>query len=291
MNDHPANTGCQSALFATSTYRHRFSFWAVRKMHCLSPAGLGALGVNVRVSGPADCWALYSHHCKTDFRIPRGRDSGLSSGPICCWATTCQVAPGHVILPCSDDAIEFLARHEAELRRHYKFDSSSAVQRLALLDKQKTLEMARAAGLATPNSWPIREAADLKTVRAEGRFPLDRETAQHGPLRQGLRLQVLCTVDGSFDQLEARVQEARDRGFEVTVMEMIPGPDTLLSSYYTYIDDNGASLFHFTKAGTAALSGEQRAAAPTIPRTGCPRPPQRGPDVLQGDRLPGSWKH
>lgn len=206
---------------------------------------LGAIGIDVSASGPADCWAIYSHHCKKRYKIPRKQDSGAFWAELLLGASR-QVAPGHIILPCSDDAIEFLAHHETELRQHYLFDGASSEQRLALLDKQKTLDMARAAGITTPNSWPISDAGDLKSVRENAQFPLIVK-----PLNTARFAKVFgrkfFTIDKSFDDLEAKVELARGRGFEVTVMEMIPGPDALLSSYYTYIDDNGDSLFHFTK--------------------------------------------
>jgi hypothetical protein len=41
--------------------------------------------------------------------------------------------------------------------------------------------------------------------------------------------------------------EVLAHGLEIIVCELIPGPDDLLSSYYTYIAPNGQHLFHFTK--------------------------------------------
>lgn len=206
---------------------------------------LGGMGINVSASGPADCWAIYSHLCQKRYRIARKQDTGAFWADLLLGGSR-QVSPGHIILPCSDDAIEFMARHEAELRQLYRFDSGSAEQRLALLDKQKTLDMARTAGIATPNSWPISSPSDLKMVRENGQFPLLVK-----PLNTARFAKVFgrkfFTIDKCFDELEAKVELARTHGFAVTVMEMIPGPDALLSSYYTYIDDNGDSLFHFTK--------------------------------------------
>jgi D-aspartate ligase len=36
-------------------------------------------------------------------------------------------------------------------------------------------------------------------------------------------------------------------GIETLLVEMIPGPDSKLCSYYTYLDENSEPLFHFTK--------------------------------------------
>ncbi len=49
----------------------------------------------------------------------------------------------------------------------------------------------------------------------------------------------------------AEVRTALERvwksGLRAMLCEWIPGPDSLLSSYYTYIDRTGTPLFHFTK--------------------------------------------
>ena len=36
-------------------------------------------------------------------------------------------------------------------------------------------------------------------------------------------------------------------GVDVLLMELIPGPDSDLCSYFTYIEEDGEALFHFTK--------------------------------------------
>jgi len=38
------------------------------------------------------------------------------------------------------------------------------------------------------------------------------------------------------------------RSLPFLVSELVPGPDRLLSSYYTYIDEQGEALFHLTKS-------------------------------------------
>ena len=43
------------------------------------------------------------------------------------------------------------------------------------------------------------------------------------------------------------MSSANESGVDFLLMEMIPGPDSVLCSYYTYIDDAGSPLFDFTK--------------------------------------------
>jgi len=49
------------------------------------------------------------------------------------------------------------------------------------------------------------------------------------------------------EQLHQQTQRVFDAGLDFILCEYIPGPDSLLSSTYTYIDDNGEELFCFTK--------------------------------------------
>jgi predicted ATP-grasp superfamily ATP-dependent carboligase len=58
----------------------------------------------------------------------------------------------------------------------------------------------------------------------------------------------LFVVDSSFEELEAILRRCRERKLDVFLVEMIPGPDSLLSSYYTYRDQAGRCLFEFTKS-------------------------------------------
>ena len=51
----------------------------------------------------------------------------------------------------------------------------------------------------------------------------------------------------SADELRQKAALVADKGLEFMVSELIPGPDSLLSSYYTHIDDDGHALFKFTK--------------------------------------------
>jgi predicted ATP-grasp superfamily ATP-dependent carboligase len=206
---------------------------------------LGRLGIEVRVSGPANCWGMYSRNCTKALRIPFGvkavdhwRDLLLPEGA--------SGFEGHVILPCSDDALEFVAEHDEALRQRYLYDHNAPHMRLALLDKLKTMEMARAAGLDTPDYWPVSNESEVRELRAKITFPvMVKPLLSHRFSRVFGRK--LFIVENDFEDLVEKVKLARAHELEVMVIEMIPGPDSLLTSYYTYVDDEGANLFHFTK--------------------------------------------
>src|SRR5262249_50667742 len=51
----------------------------------------------------------------------------------------------------------------------------------------------------------------------------------------------------NFAEVQQACALAQEAGVEVMLLEMIPGPDDRLCSYYTYLDAAGTPQFHFTK--------------------------------------------
>ena len=206
---------------------------------------LGRLGITVRVCGPASCWGLYSRHCAEAFPVPAGEKQ------VPFWARLLlgndTRLNGHIVLALSDDAIEFLAANRASLASRYRLDDSDAALAKTFLDKLATLEMAKAAGVGAPNFWKIDVGCDLEDLRGKIVFPAIVKPLQSHQFSKIFR-QKLFVIDNDFDELKAKVELARQHGVEVFIAEMIPGPDSQLSSYYTYRLADGRKLFHFTKS-------------------------------------------
>jgi predicted ATP-grasp superfamily ATP-dependent carboligase len=206
---------------------------------------LGSYGIKVRVSGPANCWGMHSRYCAEHFAIPFGSGAGafwkeLLLGP------DSRRLHGHILFPCSDEALEFVAAHDAELRQHYLLSTSPPQLVLDLLDKQRTLELAAAAGIPAPRFWAIKSLADLEGIEQKVGLPaLVKPVHSHRFAR--VFGEKLFIVQDSYTELARRVGLALEHGLDVMVVEMIPGPDTLLSSYNTYITEDGEHLFAFTK--------------------------------------------
>lgn len=206
---------------------------------------LGGLGIAVRISGTSSCWALHSRLCRQSFRVPAGRPAAdhwkellLSPGS--------STLHGHLIFACNDEAIEFVAEHHRQLEAHYRFDDSLPELQLAMLDKMRTLELARSVGVPVPNFWRMESAADIERMRGEVVFP-----AMVKPIHSHKFTQVfgqkLFIVKDSVDELVEKIRLAHQRSQEVMVVEMIPGPDDLTSSLFTYIDGTGRHLYDYTK--------------------------------------------
>ncbi|MDP2620799.1 MAG: hypothetical protein Q8P46_11600 [Hyphomicrobiales bacterium] len=206
---------------------------------------LGSHGIAVRVSGTASCMAMRSRYCRQSFPVPPGRSADTYWNELLLPPGNGSLH-GHIVFACNDEAIEFMADHHRELEEHYLLDDSVPEIQHAMLDKMRTLELARAAGVPVPNFWKIRSIADAERLRGEVVFPvMVKPILSHKFFRVFGRK--LFIIEDSFDELVQKVRLAHEHGMAVMVVEMIPGPDDLTSSYYTYIDGSGRTLLHLTK--------------------------------------------
>ncbi len=206
---------------------------------------LGRLGIPVRASGGATCWAMYSRYCREAFAIPKGEKLQTYWKQLLLGSD--RRLDGHIVLALSDDAIEFVSAHRGLLKERYILDDADAELQHGFLDKMQTLDMARKAGIDAPQHWQVRDEADLAVIKNQVRFPVAVKPIQSHKFSAVFRKK-LFIVDSSFDELKAKVRQAWENGISVFIVEMIPGPDSQLSSYYTYRTPDGRSLFHFTKS-------------------------------------------
>jgi predicted ATP-grasp superfamily ATP-dependent carboligase len=154
---------------------------------------------------------------------------------------------GAVLLAGSDVGLTFLARHREALLERYLLDVSNPAAQLDMLDKLATYEHAVAAGVPTPLFWRIDGPDDLRRHRDELVFPLivkpihsHAYQAAFPGLSKFRTVESLAELDGAYEELSVA-------GIAVMLVEKIEGPDDLLCSYYTYIDQHGTATFDFTK--------------------------------------------
>jgi predicted ATP-grasp superfamily ATP-dependent carboligase len=206
---------------------------------------LGRHGIPVRVSGPPSCWGMHSRYCRESFAISPGQTASAYWYDLLL-ASEDRRLDGHILFACSDEAIEFMARHRSALVARYVLDGSSAQMQLALLDKRCTFELAAAVDVEAPNHWMIHSLADIKPLKGVARFPLLLKPVHSHKFARAFG-QKLFIIEKSFAELANKVALALALDLEVMVVEMIPGPDDLLSSYYTFVGEDGRRLFEFTK--------------------------------------------
>jgi D-aspartate ligase len=206
---------------------------------------LGRRGIPVRVSCKSKELAPHSRFCAGSYPLP------ADGSPVQFWedlllGTDRSGLHGSVLLPCSDDGLEFMAAHRASLETRYLLDDYLPELVLAMLDKQRTAELARSLDIPIPDFRAIDSLSDLDGLEKVMQFPLIVKPVhshlfqRHYPNRKYLEPK-------DFDQLRRQVGGMLEKRLRLLVCERIPGPDSLLSSYYTYVTRDGTPLFHFTK--------------------------------------------
>ncbi len=205
---------------------------------------LGKRGVSVRVSGKRGHLGMHSRYCAQALSLP----DGGSAEDYWCELLLSDNKPlqGHILFACGDDAVEFLNKYRDQLETDYILDDFIPAIHEAMLDKQKTLEMARSVDVPTPDYWNIDSIEDVEAIREAVTFPVMVKPI-HSHKFQKVFDRKLFIIKDSFDELLEKACLSLEHNLEIMVVQMIPGPDSLLCSYFTYIDAQGNHLYHLTK--------------------------------------------
>lgn len=163
------------------------------------------------------------------------------------WAQRLQTVPaGSAVLPCSDEGLEFLARHHVRLAERglvpVRADWAAV---LAMLDKAATYQIATQAGIECPRHVVATSREDVERAAGEFAYPCAIKPLQSHVFRQHFPLKLLTAE--TPDELVAGYRKAAAAGVAVMVTEMISDGADEYCSYYTYLDDDGQPLVHFTK--------------------------------------------
>jgi len=204
---------------------------------------LGRAGVDVRLlcgPGAAPSFSRYARRLPADGPGPQSQAwARYLLGP------QSESLRGAVLLACNDDALEVLIDHHDALAEKYVLDVCDLAAQRAMLDKLATYRMAAAAGLPTPRFWPASSTEEVLSHADEYVYPLMVKPLFAHQFKKVMKGKYLLA--GDLDELMAAFRRVEEHGLEVVLLEVIPGPDDLLCSYYTYIDEHGAPQFHFTK--------------------------------------------
>jgi predicted ATP-grasp superfamily ATP-dependent carboligase len=151
-----------------------------------------------------------------------------------------------VILPCSDTGLEFVATRRAWLERlgYHVIESDDDVT-LAMLDKARTYELATRVGIDVPKTYVVDSLTSAEAAVDEIGFPCalkPRDSVRFGD-RFGVKAMVLTGVD----DLKEMYERVDGTDLSVVITEIVRGTDGEYSSYYTYLDEDGEPLLHFTK--------------------------------------------
>ena len=209
---------------------------AVSILRTLSTAGL-----TVHVVGTKGSLARHSRHCRSFV------DLGSGDGMQARWLEWLRSGPrGAVLLPCSDDGLELVARHRAELvELGYRPIEANDEALLAMLDKDRTYELARELGVPAPRTASVGDAAELERVASEFSYPCALKPLHSHVWARHFTGKVVRV--SSPEELRSGYARMRELGIEVLVTEIIPGGEDHYETLYTYLDEDGQPLFRFTK--------------------------------------------
>jgi D-aspartate ligase len=203
---------------------------------------LASRGVEVIAYGNQHGHVRYSRAVAAYNHVGRGPRIGER------WLRTLvQRRHGGVLLPCDDDALELIASHRAELVEagYLPFEADDGVV-LAMLDKARTYELARAAGISTPRVVRLTDEESVDRALEEVGLPSAlKPVHSHAFTRvYGGRKAFRVSTPAELRRL---ARETREAGLEMLAIEIIPGADDRLCSYYAYIDEDGRTLVGLTK--------------------------------------------
>jgi predicted ATP-grasp superfamily ATP-dependent carboligase len=151
-----------------------------------------------------------------------------------------------VVLACCDEGVEFIARSRAELesRGHLAVEADDAAL-LDMLDKERSYELARGAGIAAPRTMTVRAVGDLAEL--DFAFPCGVKPLHSHLFAQRFKTAAKGVVVANVEDARQVLAPILHEGHPMLLTEVIPGPDDQFRSYYTYIDECGEPLLHFTK--------------------------------------------
>jgi len=204
---------------------------------------LGRMGVRVFALGEAGSAVGQSRYCTW---VPLRSKGGVETA----WArwllgTESDHLKGSIVLSCSDAGIRVIAHHRQALLARFRLDESDPRSQIQMLDKVTTYQQAVAAGIDTPQFWMIQSRDQVLALQDQLVFPLIiKPRISHVFEAKFNRKYIFAS---NLAEALAAIDVTSAAGVEVLLMEWVPGPDSKLCSYFTYLTEEGAALFHFTK--------------------------------------------
>jgi D-aspartate ligase len=208
---------------------------------------LGAIGVPVYVLGDA-AWDTVgsSRFCAHFVDLGSGADVGKR------WIDWLEAEGPRdgAVLPCNDDGLELIACNRARLvELGYRPIEANDEVLLAMLDKQRTYELAVGAGVDAPKTVRIGSAPQLDAAlkTSDIGFPCALKPLHSHLFARHFGMEQKVFLARSRSELEHALSRVAPLCIEMLLTEIIPGPDDAHFGFYTYLDEEGEPLLLFTK--------------------------------------------
>lgn len=182
-------------------------------------------------------------HCRGV--VPRPVASKLGATDVVDWLTGDGLEwSGAVVIPLSDQALLGVVEEYPAVVEHYRPALLSPEVVAAVLDKQRTLELAREAGVDAPRQWIV-PATGLSSLLGDLEFPVILKPRRNFELLAIAGCKYIRVDHPSEMPRHVEIMESLPSGYVVN--EFIPGGDDLLTSYNAVRAADGRTLLEFTK--------------------------------------------
>lgn len=155
---------------------------------------------------------------------------------------------GSVVLPTTDSVVALVARHRKQLMEwgYIPFEANDDVID-AVLDKRRTHQLAEEVGVASPATVALASVGEIDEALLQVSMPCAFKPAHSFLFARHFGVRTKLFVVNDRAELESALRVTEPLGLEMLLTEIIPGPDSRLCHYATYMDERGDPLFHFTR--------------------------------------------
>jgi predicted ATP-grasp superfamily ATP-dependent carboligase len=153
-----------------------------------------------------------------------------------------------VVFPCNDDGLQLVGERRAAIVELglMTIEASDEVL-LAMLDKERTYELAAGLGIGVPRRLQVSGWEQVEVAAREIGFPVALKPLQSHMFARnfGMRTKLLTANDER--ELELAFARIAPLGLDLMVTEVVPGSDERCWTYTAYLDENGEPRFEFTR--------------------------------------------
>jgi D-aspartate ligase len=151
-----------------------------------------------------------------------------------------QAWTGALLVPTMDMYATFVSRNQVELRRRFVFAVPGPEVLDQIIYKNVHYAAAKEAGVPVPDFLVPESISSLDEWRNASRYPCILKPYEHERFLEVYDAKVLVAHD--FQELTRLFADTQDKGLDVMVCEIIPGDDSSIFIYHSYIDSRGEVL-------------------------------------------------
>jgi len=202
-------------------------------------------GITVYALGRRHAPTRYSRFC--DHFVALGAGTEESTEGWLDWLAN-DGPRGGVVLPCKDEGLELVGQHRDRLMElGYHPVEANDETLLMMLDKERTYALASELGVPAPLALGVRSMDDVERAADEMSYPCVLKPIHSHLFARHYGGWLKLLVARTRQEFLAHGADALAVGLEMLAMEIIPGGDERIFTYWTYLDAKGEPQCHFTK--------------------------------------------